>query len=84
MVAVVTTFAADAQRLIVFGLRVTDALAVIGAGVFAYWTRHGTFALPDIYLAALVMGAFLTATYMHFANLYSFQNLITFSLQFGG
>lgn len=83
MVAVVTTFAADAQRLIVFGLRVTDVLAVIGAGVFAYWTRHGTFSLPDVYLAALVMGGFLTATYMHFANLYSFQNLITFSLQFG-
>ncbi|CAN0541406.1 unnamed protein product, partial [Laminaria digitata] len=83
MVAAITTFAADARRLIIIGLRFADVLAVIGAGLFAYWARHGTFALPDIYLAALLVGAFLTATYMHFTSLYSFSNLVTFSLQFG-
>lgn len=83
MVAVITTFAADARRLIIVGLRFADVLTVIGAGMFAYWARHGTFAVTDIYLTALLVAAFLTATYMHFTSLYSFSNLVTFSLQFG-
>tara|TARA_R110000868_G_scaffold32036_8_gene116950 strand:+ start:15992 stop:17407 length:1416 start_codon:yes stop_codon:yes gene_type:complete len=83
MVAVITTFAADARRLIIVGLRVADVAVVIGAGIFAYWARHGTFHLTDIYTTAVLVGAFLTATYMHFTSLYSFTNLITFSLQFG-
>lgn len=83
MVAVITTFAADARRLILIGLRLADVLAVIGAGVFAYWARHGTFNITEIYMAAVLVGAFLTATYMHFTSLYSFANLVTFSLQFG-
>lgn len=83
MVAVITTFAADARRLIVTGLRLADVLVVIGAGIFAYWARHGTFDVTDIYLTAILLGAFLTATYMHFTSLYSFTNLVTFSLQFG-
>lgn len=83
MVAAITTFAADARRLIIIGLRFADVLAVIGAGLFAYWARHGTFAVTDIYLTALLVAAFLTATYMHFTSLYSFANLVTFSLQFG-
>jgi Undecaprenyl-phosphate glucose phosphotransferase len=83
MVAVITTFAADARRLIVIGLRLADVLVVIGAGFFAYWARHGTFDVTDVYLTAVLVGAFLTATYMHFTSLYSFTNLVTFSLQFG-
>ena len=83
MVAVITTFAADARRLIIIGLRLADVLVVIGAGVFAYWARHGTIDVPDVYMTALLVGAFLTATYMHFTSLYSFANLVTFSLQFG-
>ncbi len=83
MVAVITTFAADARRLILIGLRLADTLVVIAAGIFAYWARHGIFDLPDVYLTALLVAAFLTATCMHFTNLYSFSNLATFSLQFG-
>jgi Undecaprenyl-phosphate glucose phosphotransferase len=83
MVAAITTFAADARRLIIIGLRFADVMAVIGAGLFAYWARHGSFAITDIYLTAVLVAAFLTATYMHFTNLYSFANLVTFSLQFG-
>ena len=83
MVATITNFASDARRLIIIGLRLADIIAVIGAGVFAYWARHGSFAVTDIYLTAVLVGAFLTATYMHFASLYSFANLVTFSLQFG-
>mgnify|MGYP003642347139 CR=1 FL=1 len=83
MVATITNFASDARRLIIVGLRFADVIAVIGAGVFAYWARHGNFAVTDIYLTAVLVGAFLTATYMHFASLYSFANLVTFSLQFG-
>ena len=83
MVATITNFASDARRLIIIGLRFADIIAVIGAGVFAYWARHGSFAITDIYLTAVLVGAFLTATYMHFASLYSFANLVTFSLQFG-
>ncbi len=83
MVAVITTFAADARRLIIVGLRIADVAVVIGAGVFAYWARHGTFQLTDVYMTAVMVGAFLTATYMHFTSLYSFTNLVTFSLQFG-
>ena len=83
MVAAITTFAAGARRLIIIGLRFADVMAVIGAGLFAYWARHGSFAITDIYLTAVLVAAFLTATYMHFTNLYSFANLVTFSLQFG-
>lgn len=83
MVAVITTFAADARRLIIIGLRLADVLVVIGSGIFAYWARHGTIDVPDVYVTALLVGAFLTATYMHFTSLYSFANLVTFSLQFG-
>lgn len=83
MVATITNFASDARRLIIVGLRFADIIAVIGAGIFAYWARHGSFAVTDIYLTAVLFGAFLTATYMHFASLYSFANLMTFSLQFG-
>ncbi len=83
MVAAITTFAAGARRLIIIGLRFADVMAVVGAGLFAYWARHGSFAITDIYLTAVLVAAFLTATYMHFTNLYSFANLVTFSLQFG-
>lgn len=83
MVAYSTSFAADTRWLVVVALRVSDVLAVIAAGVLAYWARHGTLSIPDLYLAAMLLAAFLTAIYMHFANLYSFTNLATFSLQFG-
>jgi putative colanic acid biosynthesis UDP-glucose lipid carrier transferase len=83
MVAVPTTFAADTRRLIVVGLRLADVLTVIGAGFLAYLTRHGTIHAPEPYVAAILAGAFLTAIYLHFANLYSFGNLLAFSLQFG-
>jgi Undecaprenyl-phosphate glucose phosphotransferase len=83
MVAAITNFASDARRLIIVGLRFADVIAVVGAGVFAYWARHGSFAVTDIYLTAVLVAAFLTATYMHFTSLYSFANLVTFSLQFG-
>jgi Undecaprenyl-phosphate glucose phosphotransferase len=83
MVAVITTFAADARRLIIISLRFADVQVVFGAGIFAYWARHGTIDVPDVYVTALLVGAFLTATCMHFTSLYSFANLVTFSLQFG-
>ena len=83
MVAAITTFAADTRRLIIVALRLADILVVIGAGIAAYWARHGTFNISDVYLAAVLVGAFLTATYMHFTSLYSYANLVTFSLQFG-
>jgi Undecaprenyl-phosphate glucose phosphotransferase len=83
MVAIPTTFAADNQRLIVVGLRLGDIAVVLGAGVVAYWTRHGTLAIPDIYWSAMGLATLLTAIYMHFANSYSYGNIATFSLQFG-
>ncbi len=83
MVAIPTTFAADNQRLIVVGLRLGDIAAVIGAGLVAYWTRHGTLAIPDIYWSAMGLAMLLTAIYMHFANTYSYGNIAAFSLQFG-
>lgn len=83
MVAIPTTFAADNQRLIVVGLRLGDVAVVIGAGVVAYWTRHGTLAIPDIYWSAMGLAMLLTAIYMHFANIYSYGNIAAFSLQFG-
>ncbi|MEX2454991.1 MAG: undecaprenyl-phosphate glucose phosphotransferase [Rhodospirillaceae bacterium] len=83
MFAIPTTFAADAQRLIVVGLRLADVLAVVGAGIAAYWTRHGTLAIPDIYWSAMGLAGLLTAIYMHFANSYSFGSIVAFSLQFG-
>ena len=83
MVAYSTSFAADTRRLIIAGLRVSDVLAVLVAGAVAYWARHGTLHIEDVYIAAMALGALLTATYMHFAKLYSYSNLVAFSLQFG-
>ena len=83
MAAYSTSFAADTRWLIVVALRLSDVLAVLLCGIVAYWARHGTVSIPDLYWAAMALAAFLAATYMHFANLYSFSNLVTFSLQFG-
>ena len=83
MVAIPTTFAADTQRLIVLGLRLGDMAVVVAAGVVAYWTRHGTLAIPDVYWSAMGLATLLTAIYMHFANIYSYGSIAAFSLQFG-
>jgi hypothetical protein len=83
MVDYSTSFAADNRRLVVLALRLFDILAVVGAGIAAYWLRHGTFDVEPNYVAAMATGAFLAGVYMHFANLYSYTNLVAFSLQFG-
>lgn len=78
-----TTFAADTRRLIVLGFRIIDVLAVLIAGGISYWARHGTLQVPEDYWVAILLAAFLSTTYMHFAGLYSYSNLAAFTLQFG-
>ena len=77
------SFAPDTRRVIVLGLRIGDVAAVLVAGGIAYWLRHDTLNVPEDYWVAILLGAFLAAIYMHFANLYTYSNLASFSLQFG-
>ncbi|MFN0044550.1 MAG: undecaprenyl-phosphate glucose phosphotransferase [Alphaproteobacteria bacterium] len=62
--------ATDRLTIVAGTLRACDALIVAAAGVAGYFLRHETFALPEVYLAALALGALLTANFFHVARLY--------------
>ncbi len=78
-----TAFASDSRKLTLGLLRVADCVIVVGAGVVAYWGRHGDFNMPDVYLAAFATAAVLTANYMHLSRLYAFPSLRDFLIEFG-
>ena len=62
--------AADKLTVAAGTLRISDAMVVAMAGVAAYGLRHGTLAVPDIYVTALGVGALLTLNIFHLARLY--------------
>jgi putative colanic acid biosysnthesis UDP-glucose lipid carrier transferase len=75
--------AADLEALVSGALRVADAAIVIVAAVVSYGFRHGTYALPNLYLMAVMAAVALTVNYMHIARVYQFANLTRLTAQFG-
>jgi Undecaprenyl-phosphate glucose phosphotransferase len=76
-------FAADRRRFVVGLLRLADPAIVVSAGFAAYWIRHGTLLLPDLYLVAVVIAALLTTNYMSLARVYGFAGLRQVVMQIG-
>jgi len=75
--------AADLQTLVLGGLRVADASVVAAAGFAAYWARHDSLAVPDLYLIAILAAMGLVANYLQVARVYVFENLSRLASQFG-
>jgi putative colanic acid biosynthesis UDP-glucose lipid carrier transferase len=75
--------AADLQTLVLGGLRVADASVVAAAGFAAYWARHNSLAVPDLYLIAILAAMGLAANYLQVARVYVFGNLSRLASQFG-
>ncbi|MFN7190994.1 MAG: hypothetical protein ACK5U4_06115, partial [Rhodospirillales bacterium] len=75
--------AADLQTLVLGGLRVADASVVAAAGFAAYWARHDSLAVPDLYLIAILAAMGLAANYLQVARVYVFENLSRLASQFG-
>lgn len=51
-------------------LRACDGIAVLVAGVAAFWFRHESLNIPNPYLVALALGLILTLNVFHLAGLY--------------
>ncbi len=75
--------AADLQTLVLGGLRVADMAIVAAAGFAAYWARHDSLAVPDLYLIAILAAMGLAANYLQVARVYVFENLSRLASQFG-
>ncbi|MFM8990865.1 MAG: hypothetical protein ACKOUS_14845, partial [Alphaproteobacteria bacterium] len=75
--------AADLVTLATGVVRALDPLAVGVAAWIAYWARHGTFALPDLYVIAVCVACVLTLNVMHLARVYDFETLARPALQVG-
>jgi putative colanic acid biosynthesis UDP-glucose lipid carrier transferase len=77
------TTAADLQVLLVGALRIADAAIVVLSALLAFWLRHDSLALPDLYIVAIIVAVVLTANYMHVAGLYVFGGLTRLAVQIG-
>jgi Undecaprenyl-phosphate glucose phosphotransferase len=75
--------AADLQTLVLGALRAADLGAVALAAVVAYWARHDSWSLPDLYLIAVLAAVILAANFFQLARLYVFANLSRLASQFG-
>jgi putative colanic acid biosynthesis UDP-glucose lipid carrier transferase len=75
--------AADLQTLVLGALRVADAAVIAGAAFAAYWARHDSWLIPDLYLIAILAAAGLAANYLQIARVYVFENLSRLASQFG-
>jgi Undecaprenyl-phosphate glucose phosphotransferase len=75
--------AADLEALVSGALRVADATIVVVAAVLSYWIRHDTYALPNLYIMAIMAAVALTVNYMHIARIYLFANLTRLTTQVG-
>jgi len=75
--------AADLQTLVLGALRVADVGVVALAAWVAYWARHDSWAIPDLYLIAILAAMGLAANYLQIARLYVFENLSRLASQFG-
>lgn len=75
--------AADLVTLATGVVRALDPLAVAVAAWIAYWARHGTWVLPDLYVIAVSVACVLTLNVMHIARVYDFETLSRPALQVG-
>jgi len=65
------SYSPDEVRTISSGLlRAVDLLVVVATGMFAYYLRHRSFDLPQIYIVAIGFTALLTFNYMQLFGAY--------------
>ena len=75
--------AADLQMLILGALRVADIAVVIVAGIVAFWLRHDSWALPQLYGLTIVAAVLISVNFMQIARVYVFEDLTRLAAQFG-
>ena len=75
--------AADLITLATGVVRAVDPLVVAIAAWIAYWARHGSWVLPDLYMIAVAIAGVLTLNVMHLARIYAFENLARLANQVG-
>ena len=75
--------AADLITLATGVVRALDPAAVALAAWLAYWARHGSWVLPDLYMIAIVVACVLTLNVMQLARVYAFENLSRIPNQVG-
>lgn len=75
--------AADLITLATGVVRALDPVAVALAAWLAYWARHGSWVLPDLYVIAIVIACVLTLNVMQIARVYAFENLSRIANQIG-
>jgi putative colanic acid biosynthesis UDP-glucose lipid carrier transferase len=75
--------AADLITLATGVVRALDPVAVALAAWIAYWARHGSWVLPDLYMIAIVVACVLTLNVMQLARVYAFENLSRIANQVG-
>ena len=75
--------AADLVTLATGVVRAADPLVVALAAVVAYWARHRSWALPDLYWIAIAVACVLTINFHQLARVYAFDNLSRLANQIG-
>jgi Undecaprenyl-phosphate glucose phosphotransferase len=75
--------AADLITLASGVVRAVDPLVVALAAWVAYWARHGSWTLPDLYMIAVAAACVLTVNVLQLCRVYSFENLSRLSNQVG-
>lgn len=73
----------DAKVVLSGAMRICDAAVVVGAGLGAYFLRHGSLNLASHYLLAIVIATLLAANALHVARLYDQRNLGNIQMQLG-
>src|SRR5262245_6956357 len=75
--------AADLVTIATGFVRAADPILVAAAAVVAYWARHRSWALPDIYWISIAVAAVLTINFHQLARVYAFDNLSRLANQIG-
>ena len=75
--------AADLVTLATGVVRAADPLVVALAAVVAYWARHRSWVLPDLYWIAIAVACVLTINFHQLARVYAFDNLSRLANQIG-
>ncbi len=81
MSTVDTSLPTDAQTLISGILRFADVSVVVVSAVIAFWLRNDSFNIPFYYWESVLLGAVLSANYMHIAKVYRPATVVSMSLQ---
>jgi putative colanic acid biosynthesis UDP-glucose lipid carrier transferase len=83
MAVTASGFTKDSQTVLIGLLRAADCAVVVAASLAAYYLRTESFALPGLYVSATILGALLTANFMHMANVYALRNLQRTGMEIG-